>query len=261
MSSPSIDFESLDTLALPGQAFSPNFLTSSWDKIENWFAGRNADTTGMNASMAKTAQTGQQFRNLGLITSVLGGITSAFGSYYAAKTQQYQQRSQASAFAFQSDMAAINASRAERTAESILEAGKSQVANYTMQAGQRRAGAIATMAARGVVLGPGSAAEVVASMDIEKSLNVLAINQNTTRQAWASREQGADYQNESLLDRVSSVNARRSAGSISPLAAGLTSLAGSATQIAGQWDWNQWMRKRLAAGSPVPQIGFGSNDE
>lgn len=257
MGSASIDFESLQGVDLPGQSFAPSFLTSSWDSIQNWFEGKNADTAGMSWDMTKTARGGQQIRNLGLLTSVMGGITSAFGSYYAAKSQQYQQRSQASAFAFQSDMAAINAGRAERTAESILEAGKSQVANYTMQAGQRRAGAIATMAARGVVLGPGTTAEVTASMDIEKDLNVLAINSNATRQAWATREQATDYSNESLLDRVSSVNARRSADSLSPMAAGLTSLIGSASQIAGEWDWNQWMRKRMASGTPVPQIGIG----
>ena len=257
MGSASIDYESLESVDLPGSSFPPSFLSSSWDSIDNWFHGKNVDTTGMSPSMAKTAQTGQQVRNLGLLTTVLGGISSAFGSYYAAKTAQYQQRSQASSFAFQSDIAAINASRAERTAESIEEAGKSQVANYTMQAGQRKAGAVATMAARGIALGPGTAAEVGASMDIEKDLNVLALNTNTTRQAWAAREQGSDYQNEALLDRVSSVNARRSADSISPVSGALTSLIGTATQVAGEWDWNSYLRKRLAAGTSVPQVGIG----
>jgi hypothetical protein len=117
---PFIDQESMQGLNLPGKSLSsPSFLTSSWDKIEDWFTGRNADTTGMSPEMAKTAQEGQALRNAGLITAVLGGISSAFGAYYAAKTAQYQEKSQSSSFAFQSDMAAINASRAEMTAESI----------------------------------------------------------------------------------------------------------------------------------------------
>jgi hypothetical protein len=233
-----------------------NLLTSSWDSIEKWFEGKNTDTTGMSPSMAKTAQTGQQLRNAGLLMAVIGGINSAFGNYYAAKAQQYQERSEASSFSFQSDMAAINASRAEMTAETIEESGKSQVANYTMRAGQEKAGATATMAAHGIALGVGSAAEVSASEDIEKDLNVLAINSNTTRAAWAERQRGTDYSNEALLDRTSSVNARRSADSISPTASAFTSLLGSATQIAGQWDWNRWMKMRTAQGAPpVPQIG------
>lgn len=233
-------------------------MTSSWDKIEDWFTGKNVDTTGMSPTLAKTAQTGQSLKNIGLVIAVLGGVNSAIGSYYAAKSAQYQQKSQASSFAFQSDMASINASREETTAESIQEAGKSQIANYTMQAGQQRAGAVAEMSGRGIALGPGSTADVTASMDIEKSLNVMAINSNTTRQAWAARQQGTNYQNESLLDRVSSVNARRSADSISPVGSTVNSLLGSATQIAGQWDWQRWMRTRMAQGMPVPQLGIGS---
>jgi hypothetical protein len=235
-----------------------NFLTSSWDKIDDWFTGKNVDTTGMSPTMAKTAQTGQAMKNIGLVTTVMGGINSAFGAYYAAKSAQYQGKSQASGFAFQSDMAAINASREEMMAQSIEESGKSQVGAYTMQAGQRKAGAVASMAARGIALGVGSTAEVAASMDVEKDLNVLAINTNTTRQAWAAREQRTNYENESLLDRTSSVNARRLAKSISPVPGTVNSLLGSATQIASQWDWNQWMKSRMAQGAPpVPQVGIG----
>jgi hypothetical protein len=236
----------------------PNFLTSSWGAVENWFTGKNADTAGMSPTLASTAQTGQSLKNIGLVTQVLGGINSAIGTFYAAKTAQYQEKSQASTDAFQSDMAAINSSRAEITAESIEEAGKSQIANYTMQAGQQKAAATASMAARGIALGVGSAADVSASMDVEKDLNVLAINSNSTRQAWAARQQGTNYANESLIDRTSAVNANRSAGSISPVGSTVNSLLGSATQLAGQWDYSRWLKMRLATGSPVPQIGIGN---
>lgn len=251
-----------DELSLPdgssGGGASPNFLTSSWDSVTGWLTGKNANTTGMSPTMAQTAQTGQSMKNIGLVTAVLGGINQAFGSYYAAKTAQYQEKSQASSFAFQGDMASINAGRAEMTAESIEEAGKSQVASYTMQAGEQKAQATASMAARGVVLGVGSAATVSASMDIQKDLNVLAINSNTTRQAWGAREQATDYTNQSLLTRASSVNANRSSGSISPFGNAANSLLGSATQIAGQWDYNQWLRSRMAQGMPVPPVGIGA---
>jgi hypothetical protein len=237
---------------------SPNFLTSTWDSLQSWFTGGNANTAGMTDSMASTAKAGQALSNIGLVTSILGGVSSAVGSYYAAKTAQYQDKSQASSYAFQADMASLNKSREEMTAQSILEAGKSQVGAYTMQAGQQKAGATATMAARGIALGTGTTAEVSASMDIEKNLNVLNINSNATRQAWAAREQGTTYGNQSLIDRTSSVNATRSAGSISPVGNTINSLLGSATQVAGQWDWNRYMQMRMAQGAPVQQIGIGS---
>lgn len=237
----------------------PNFLTSSWDAVSGWFSGKNANTAGMSPSMTATAQTAKSMQNIGLITSIAGGIGSAFGAYYAAKATQYQDKSQASGYAFQADMASLNSSREEMTAESIQEAGKSQIANYTMQAGQQKAGAVATMAARGIALGSGSAVDVAASMDVEKDLNVLAINSNTTRAAWAAREQGTNYANQSLLDRTSSVNALRSGNSVSPFGSTVNSLLGSATQIAGQFDWNRWMQMRMAQGAPVPQVGIGNN--
>lgn len=241
------------------QLGSPNLLTSTWDKVTNWFGGGNADTTGMTSSMAKTAQAGQAMRNFSLVAGVLGGIDSAIGSFYAAQTAQYQEKSQASNLTFQGNMAAINASRAEMTAQSIEEAGKSRVASYTTQAGEQKAGATASMAARGIALGVGSAADVSASMDVQKSLNVLAINSNTTRQAWSARQQGTNYQNQALVARTGAANATASANSISPVGGAMNSLLGSATQVAGQWDWNRWMKMRMAQGSPVPSFGTGGN--
>jgi hypothetical protein len=244
-----------DPSQIPGG--SPSFLTSSWDSLQNWFTGGNANTTGMSPAMASTAKAGQSLSNIGLITSILGGVGSAVGAYYQAKTAQYQDKSQASSYAFQADMASLNKSREEMTAQSILEAGKAQVGAYTLQAGQQKAGATASMAARGIALGTGTTADISASQDIEKSLNVLAINSNATRQAWAAREQGTNYGNQSLLDRTSSVNALRSAASISPAGSAVNSLLGTATRVAGQWDWNRWMQMRLAQGAPVPQVGIG----
>lgn len=185
-----------------------------------------------------------QLTTIGLITAGLGAVNSAIGSFYAAKSAQYQEKSQASSLAFQSDMASINAGRAEMSAESIEEAGKSQIANYTMQAGEQKASATASMAARGISLGVGSAAVVSASMDIQKDINVMNINANVTRQAWAAREQATDYSNQALLTRTGSVNALRSADSISPVSSTVNSLMGSATKVAQQWDYNKWLRNR-----------------
>jgi hypothetical protein len=227
------------------------------DDLTNWFGGGNANTTGMTPSMASTAQTGQAMKNFGLISSVMGGVSSAIGGYYAAKSAQYQEKSQASSLQYQGDMAALNASRAETTAESIEEAGKTRVADYTTEAGEQKAGATASMAARGIALGVGSAADVSASMDVQKDLNVLAINSNTARQAGAAREQGTNYQNQALLDRTGAVNALRSANSISPVGNAMTSLLGSATKVAGQWDWNQWMKMRMAQGAPMTPVNLG----
>lgn len=211
-----------------------------------------------STGFARTTGLSRTMKGVGYATVALQGISSAIGSFYAAKSAQYQEKTQASSLAFEGDMAALNASRAEITAQSIQEAGKNQVANYTMQAGEQKAQATASMAARGIVLGVGSAANVSASMDVQKSENVLAINSNTARQAWAARQQETNYQNQSALDRVSAVNALRSAGSISPGLSVFGSLLGSAARVSSQWDMNQYLRSQMALGMSGEQAGIGA---
>jgi hypothetical protein len=108
------------------------FLTDDWSALKNVMHG-DGSYDADNAK--KTAGLGRDF---GALTAIFGGITSAIGSFYAAKTAQNQYKSAASSYAFRSDMAAINARNAENEAQSILEAGKSQVQQYTMRLARKR---------------------------------------------------------------------------------------------------------------------------
>jgi len=229
-----------------------SFLTDSWDDVQKFF-GLNGKTTaniaGMNPTQASVATGAARVQNIGLLTTVFGGINSAIGNYYAAQSAQLQEKSQASSLQFQSDMDALNARNAEISAQSILEQGKTQVQQYTMQYGQQRANTVANQAARGIALGEGSSKEVLASMDLVKDLDVLNINSNATRAAWAERTSGTNYANKSLLDRTSAQNLRTSADSISPGLAVGTSLLGSATGVASQWDWRRRLAMATAGGS------------
>jgi len=225
-----------------------SFLTDTWDDIEKFFTGGNTNTAGMTPGQAKVSTGAASIKNIGLFTSVMGGINSAIGSYYAAQSAQYQAKSQASSLNFQSDMAAINASQAELSAQSIQEQGKTQVSQYTMRYGQERSAAVTGMAARGVALGEGSSKEVLASMDLVKDLDVLSINSNATRAAWSERTAATNYSNQSLIDRTSAGNANRTANSISPGLAVGSSLLNSATGVASQWDWRRKLSLATAEG-------------
>jgi|GEM_PF-6464291 len=183
-------------------------------------------------------------KTLGTLTAIFGGINAAVGQFYAAKTQQYEMQSQASALQFQSGMDAINAHGAEMNAQSILEASKTQVQQYTMRAGQEQAASTVATAARGVDLSSQSAIDQRASNDLVKQIDVMTINANATRAAWAQRTQATNDSNASLLTRVSANNMQMSADTISPGDAFMTSLLGSATSLASKWDW----RRTLAAG-------------
>lgn len=206
-----------------------NLLTSDWDAFKSIFNGTSESSSANKIATAKLNS------NLGLFTAVMGGINSAIGGFYSAKSAQNQMKSAASGAQFQSDMAAINAHSAETDAQSILEAGKSEIANYTMRAGQEKADTTASTAARGVVLGVGSARDVAASQDIVKSIDTMTINSNAVRAAWAKRTQANNYRSQALLDNTSAVNLRRSASSVSPAYSLATSLMGGASQISSQW--------------------------
>lgn len=230
----------------------PSFLTDSWTDIEKFFGingQTTANTTGMNQTQARIATGTATIKNLGTLTAVFGGINSAIGQFYAAKTQQYQLQSQASTLQFQSGMDAINAHGAEMSAQSIQEAGKTQVAQYTMRAGQEAAASTVATAARGVDLSSGSAVAERASQDLVKQMDVLTINANTTRAAWGQRTQATNDRNASLLTGTSATNLRSSADSISPVLAATTSLLSSASGIASQWDWRRKVAMASVPGS------------
>jgi hypothetical protein len=241
----------MSTMASPLTAeweSSPSFLTSTWNDVENFFTGANANTNGMNAAQASTAKGATAMQNAGLLMSIMGGVNSAIGGYFQAKSQQYQDKSQALNLTYQADMASINARSAEYSAQSTLEAGHSQIENMTMAAGQQKASTTATMAAHGIALGSGSAQEISASQDIVKDINAYTINANATRAAAQDRTQATNYQNQALMDRTGAQNALRSADSISPFASMTSSLLTSASSVASNWNNSQRLKMMMAGG-------------
>lgn len=173
--------------------------------------------------------------NASSILAVSGAITGAIGSFYAAQSQQIALKSQASALKFQARIADINARGAEFGAQQTLLAGERAIGTYTMRAGQQKASAEASMAARGIDVSTGSAAQVRASMDLVKQIDVININANAVRQAEAQRIQAANYKVQATMSGVSASNLQASASSISPWAASFTSLLGGATAVAQNW--------------------------
>jgi len=152
---------------------------------------------------------------------VAGAAVSAVGAYYGAKSQQISARGAA-------DIADINAGQSELAAQQELSRGQNEVAAVTLRAGQVKGAQRAALAANGVDLGVGSAAEQLTSTDIAKENDINAITANAVRAAWGQRIQATNFKNDALTKRAG-------ADSISPLMAGATSLLGSASQVASSW--------------------------
>lgn len=162
-----------------------------------------------------------QFAAAAMAAQGAGLASSTVGSYYGAKQQQ-------SSLNFQADMADINARLAEAGAQTELAKGQQQVAAITSKAGQVKGAQRAALAANGVDLGEGNAAEVLASTDITKEVDANTATANAVRSAWGYRMQESNAQSEAAMKRAT-------AGAISPFGAAATSLIGGASSVASSW--------------------------
>lgn len=147
--------------------------------------------------------------------------SSTVGSYYSSATKRI-------ALDAQADIADINARIAELGAQSELQRGQQQVAALTLQSGQVKSRQKVALAANGVDIGEGSAAEIQASTDIMKDIDSNTLTANAIRSAWGYRTQAVSMQNEATSLRATS-------SAISPLLDAGTTLLGGAGSVASSW--------------------------
>jgi len=156
-----------------------------------------------------------------MVLSIGGAANSAIGSYYGAATQKATLKGQA-------EVADVNARIAELGAQSALNQGQQEVGRMTMQAGKVKSAQRAAMAANGIDLGEGNAAEVQATTDTIKEIDANTITANAVRSAFGYRTQAVNFQNEALTKRATS-------STVSPGMAVASSLLGSAASVAPSW--------------------------
>lgn len=152
---------------------------------------------------------------------ITSAIMGTVGAFYSAKAQRAALQSQAR-------LDEINARLMERGAQATLLAGQAEVGRVTMRAGQLKSAQRVALAANGVDLGVGSAAEIQASTDIMKEIDRNTIEANAVRAAWGYRTQGMNYLNEAETKRAT-------ASTISPGGAAVGALLGGASQVASTW--------------------------
>lgn len=148
-------------------------------------------------------------------------IGSALGSFFSASGQK-------AALEAQANIAEINARTSENAAQSVLNQGKQQVAQSSLKYGAVKSGQKAALAANGVDIGTGNAAELQGSTDIMKEIDLNTLKANAVRSAWGYRTQSSNYQIEAMTKRVA-------ADGISPSMSAGTTLLSSAGKVASQW--------------------------
>lgn len=234
----------------PWQTVTPGAPPANFISRSDYATGlQNSASYGQSVQSAQSAA-GMNAMGVGFgIMQIFGAVSSAIGTFYAAESQKNQIKMQAENQRFSSAMNLLNAKNAEFGAQQTMIAGHREIGRYTMAAGQRKSSAKAGMAARGIQAGVGSAAEVIASMDYIKEVDVLTMSSNSIRQAEAMRSQQINYLNQATIEGTSANNLLATAGTINPYMSGGTSLLGSATSIGASWLQSRRMDELLAAQS------------
>lgn len=162
---------------------------------------------------------GQQFGYGSLIAQGISNTIKAFGSFGITRHQNAIAQSKA-------NIARLNAQMMEWQAQSRLHANTKDQVRLTMQAGKTKASQRAALAANGVAVGEGSAAELQASTDIIKEIDSNQLTENARREAWGMRMQAANYEGQALMAEAKKQNKWDVFG---------TTLLGGASQVANQY--------------------------
>lgn len=134
------------------------------------------------------------FGTLGLISTGVSTLFNAFGAKSVTKYNNAIAQAQA-------DIAKINADTMNLHYQQRLFAAEGEYQRETMQAAQVKARQKVALAANGVAIGVGSAAEQLASTDIVKKVNLNRLESNAKSEAWGYRAKETDFRNQALMSQ------------------------------------------------------------
>lgn len=154
-------------------------------------------------SAAKTF--GQNTGYVSLANGVIGAVGSIATGYYNSRIQKAQQEM---AIRVQE----YNARQAERAAQSALMSSNFKIGQISEKFEKVKSSQKAAMAANGIVLGVGSAAEVTASTDINKRRSIDNQYANGYSEVSKYRMQGVNAQSQAAATAVGEVNAFQGLG-------------------------------------------------
>ena len=150
-----------------------------------------------------------------------GAGLSAVGAFNQGTAQQ-------GVLGYEASVANNNATLANYQASVAAQVGAQNEQSVELKTAQLMGTQKADMAANGIVMGPGSANEVLASSKYMGERDAMTVQNNTANQVWADQMQAQNYTSEANAD-----NAEKKA--ISPILGAASSLLGTAGQVAPYW--------------------------
>lgn len=157
----------------------------------------------------------------GMIMQVAGKAQGAAGAIGDAHSERMSLN-------YQAAMDDLNAKQAEFGAQQELSKGNEAIAMTTMRAGMVKGAQRAAIAANGIDLGVGSAAEALTTTDMMKENDINTITGNAIRAAWGHRIEATNHTNAANMKRAG-------ATTINSTARAIDSIAGGAGQLSQSW--------------------------
>lgn len=149
------------------------------------------NVTTLSADSASSSQTftswlDQNAKYGGVVAGVAQAVGGVFSSYYANSVQKIRLQ-------MQKELAEYNSRQAERAAQSALMVSNYRIGVLSEKYEKTKSSQKAAMAANGIMLGVGSAAEVTTTTDIDKHRSMEEERLNGQRQARGLRTQSLSY--------------------------------------------------------------------
>lgn len=218
------------------------FYTNPWGPVSGTTLLGDTTYKGMGVIGAASPASSSTPSTFGAVSAV-GGIASGIGAIFSAMAQKSVLKYQAQSMEANANhvrvMSGVNSRIAELGAQSVLLQGQQQVASLTLRSRQLKGSQRAALAANGVDLGVGNAAEAQASTDVMTEIDKNVIEANAVRSAWGYRTQGVAAQigaeAQATNYETNAIGARASANSISPAMAGASSMLTSASRVSDAW--------------------------
>lgn len=132
-------------------------------------------------------------------TQGAGTVASAYGAYSKGKAEQ-------TAYQLQALVARNNAEMADWQATDAMKRGVTAVNTHQMKVAQLRGTQRASMAARGIDLGQGSALDILTDTEFMGAIDANTIKDNAEKEAWGYRMQAANYTSNSQLLNLKASN-------------------------------------------------------
>lgn len=123
--------------------------------------------------------------------NAVNGIVAPILAFRQAKQQKQL-------YKIQGEISKLQAQSFRTAAEDVLKRAQQKVAAVTFRAGQTKATTRVAQAASGVALGTGNTAEVMASHDIAKEMQVNQILANAVAESFGYRRRAVNYSNNAI---------------------------------------------------------------